>query len=144
MFFDASCLIAAAGSLSGGSAFLLEVCARGFLRAVVSEPVLLEAERNVSLRLAHPALANFHAQLRGTGFTVVSVPLDVATYENLVNPKDAHVVAATVGSTARFLLTLDQGLQREVNASNLEVSVFSPGDFIRQVLPTHTDFFFIR
>jgi hypothetical protein len=58
VFFDASCLIAAAGSPSGGAGspsggagFLVSVCASGFLRAAVSRPVLFEAERNVLAKL---------------------------------------------------------------------------------------------
>jgi len=47
LFFDASCLIAAAGSLSGGSGFLLALCQRGLLRGAISQPVLLETERNL-------------------------------------------------------------------------------------------------
>lgn len=49
LFFDASCLIAAAGSPTGGSGFLLALCARGLLRAACSQPVLVEAERNCGL-----------------------------------------------------------------------------------------------
>lgn len=47
LFFDASSLVAAAGSPTGGSAFLLLVCQKGFLRASSSQGVLIEAERNI-------------------------------------------------------------------------------------------------
>ena len=50
-FFDASCLVAAAGSPVGGSGFLLSLCSQGFLRGAVSSYVLLEAERNIQVRL---------------------------------------------------------------------------------------------
>jgi hypothetical protein len=43
LFLDASPLIAAAGSPAGGPGFLLSLCARGYLKAAVSQPVLLEA-----------------------------------------------------------------------------------------------------
>jgi hypothetical protein len=35
IFFDASCLIAAAGSPTGGSGFLLSLCEKGHLQAVI-------------------------------------------------------------------------------------------------------------
>ena len=47
LFFDASCLIAAAGSPAGGSSLLFSLCARRLLRGVVSQAVLLEAEGNI-------------------------------------------------------------------------------------------------
>ena len=57
VFFDASCLIAAARSPSGGSGFLLWRCARDFLRAAVSHLVLLEAKTNIVAKLPAAALA---------------------------------------------------------------------------------------
>ena len=51
LFFDATCLIAAAGSPTGGSGFLLSVCQAGFLKACSAPSVLLEAERNISAKL---------------------------------------------------------------------------------------------
>jgi hypothetical protein len=53
LFFDASCLLAAAGSSTGGSAFLLSVCIRGFLKAaVVSEaPFLITLDQGLEKRV---------------------------------------------------------------------------------------------
>ncbi len=59
LFFDASCLIAAAGSPNGGSGFLLSLCALGLLRAAVSQLVLVEAERHVFADLGPQALENY-------------------------------------------------------------------------------------
>ncbi|MEJ2354093.1 MAG: hypothetical protein P8Y03_30320, partial [Anaerolineales bacterium] len=56
LFFDASCLIAAAGSPSGGSGLLLSLCAREYLRASVSQAILLEAERNIQAKLGVGAI----------------------------------------------------------------------------------------
>lgn len=84
LVLDASCLVAAAGSPTGGSAFLLSLCQRGFLRAVVSPPVLLEARRNVQ--------------------------------ENM----DAVRLERT-------------------NQAGLAVQALSPGQFIKELLPTHPD-----
>jgi hypothetical protein len=55
LFFDATCLIAASGSPDGGSGFLLSLCARQLLRGSISQPVLLEAERNIRLKLGNNA-----------------------------------------------------------------------------------------
>jgi hypothetical protein len=56
LFFDASCLIAAAGSPSGGSGFVLSLCQRSLLRGAISPPVLIEARRNVRDKLGPEAL----------------------------------------------------------------------------------------
>lgn len=142
LFFDASCLIAAAGSSSGGSSLLLSLCARGFLRAAVSQPVLLEAERNIAGKLCAEALSAYHRLVALTPMVVVPVPLEPErrAYRAAVGEKDEHVVAAALYATADFLLTLDKKLANRVNEAGLGVSALSPGDFIKSVLPEHADY----
>lgn len=146
LFFDASCLIAAAGSPSGGSGFLLSLCARGLLRGVVSQPVLLEAERNVLAKLSTEALERYHRQIVLTPLTLVSLPPQTQQrrYQAIVGEKDAHVVAAALAAQASYLLTLDQPLAERVNQAGLPVQAFSPGEFIKTVLPHHVDYPSIR
>ena len=74
LFFDASCLIAAVGSPSGGSSLLLSLCAQGLLRGVVSHPVILEAERNIAAKLGVDALNAFRRLVLLTPLDIVAVP----------------------------------------------------------------------
>src|SRR3990172_350058 len=123
LFFDASCLIAAAGSPSGGSGFLLSLCARDLLKAAVSQPVLLEAERNVLAKLAPHALDTYHRLVVITPMTMVPLPAEAEQrkYREIAGQKDEHVVAAAIAAQAPFLLTLDKGLEDSVNAAHLPV-----------------------
>jgi len=146
IFFDASCLVAASGSPSGGSGFLLQVCARRLLRAAVSQPVLLETERNVIEQLRPDALPNLRRLVATVPWIVTSLPSSPGRirFEQLVGAKDEHVLAAAVESGAEFLLTLDKPLEERVNQSGLPIRALSPGEFIRTVLPDHEDFLTIR
>src|SRR5215211_6302044 len=83
LFIDAASLIAAAGSPQGGSAFILDVCARGYLQAVASPDVLIEAERNILEKLPADAFARYHRLLVSTLFLMVSTPSEptVRQYE---------------------------------------------------------------
>jgi predicted nucleic acid-binding protein len=146
LFFDASCLIAAAGSPTGGSAFLLSLCTRGLLQGAVSQFVLLEAERNINAKLGQTAATAFHHLLTLTPLTLASVPpqpLQHAVHHG-INQKDAHVVAATLAVAAPYLLTLDKRLAVQINHARLSVAALSPGDFIKSILPHHIDFSAIR
>jgi predicted nucleic acid-binding protein len=146
LFFDASPLIAAAGSPAGGSGFLLSLCARGYLKAAVSQPVLLEAQRNIQAKLGEAAIQRFYNLLAVVPFSLTSLP-DEAEFKRLekfINRKDVHVIAAALEIHAPFLLTLDRGLVLEVNKANLGVQALTPGDFIKAILPNHTDFPGIR
>lgn len=141
LFFDASCLIAAAASPDGGSGFLLSLCMRGLLRGVVSQLVLLESERNIQAKLGQGVLHSYHRLLLQVPLTVAPVP-QVAhrqPWQSKVNPKDQHVVTAALTSRAAYLLTLDRPLQVQVNEAGLSLQAMTPGEFIKTVLPRHED-----
>src|SRR3989344_760210 len=142
LFLDSSCLIAAAGSPSGGSGFLLSLCARGYLKAAVSQPVLLEAQKNIQGKLGEKAIKLFYNLLAVVPFSLASLPeqAEFKRLEKLINRKDVHVVAAALEIHAPFLITLDKDLVLEVNKAYLGIQAFSPGEFIKSVLPSHVDY----
>jgi predicted nucleic acid-binding protein len=146
LFFDASCLVAAAGSATGGSSFLLSLCRRGLLAGAVSEPVLMETERNVDTRLSAGASYRYQELLRTTPLTIAPVPspAQVRRWHDVVGEKDAHVVAAALAVNAAFLITLDQPLAQRITAAGLPLQALSPGQFIRELLPTHPDYPAVR
>jgi len=138
-FFDASCLVAAAGSPTGGSGFLLSLCTRRLLRGAVSQAVLLEVERNTRTKLRPQALDAYHNLLQSVPLTIAPVPRvpNGTAWLQVINAKDAHVVASALAVRAPYVLTLDQQLGDEINRSGLSIEVITPGDFIRAVLPHH-------
>lgn len=146
LFFDASCLIAASGSPSGGSGFLLSLCAQGLLQAAVSQPVLLEAEHNIPAKLGPVALGTYHRLVVLTPMIIVSLPgkAEQRQYRQIVGEKDEHVVAAAMAAEAPFLLTLDRGLEKRVNEAELPIRALSPGAFITTVLIHHVAYPSIR
>lgn len=141
VFFDASCLIAAAGRPTGGSGWVLSLCARRLLVAVVSQPVLLEAEANVRAKLGDHALNVYHRLLEATPMIVALVPQlgERDDLREIVSAKDAHVLAAAANVDAAYLLTLDKRLAQTVNAALPRPQAMSPGEFITSVLPSHPD-----
>jgi predicted nucleic acid-binding protein len=140
LFFDASCLIAAAGSPTGGSGFLLSLCARSLLRGAVSQIVLLEAERNIRRKLNRQASQTFRQLLLGTPLIVAPIPPLSQQFSQIVTKKDEHVIAAVLAISAPYLLTLDKQLEEQVNQADIPVRAFSPGGFIKTILPHHVDF----
>ena len=142
LFFDASCLIAAAGSPNGGSGFLLSLCALGLLRAAVSQLVLLEAERHVFADLGPRALENYDTIVTRIPKQILPVPsqAELDAYRQVVTQKDQHVIASALAANAPFLITLDKPFTTQVNDAGLSVTALSPGDFIKTFLPQHSDY----
>ena len=139
LFFDASCLIAAASSPAGGAGFLWGLCARGFLQAAVSQAVLSETASNLASKFDASCLERHQRQLRTCAPRIAPIPLldrQPHVYPQ-INSKDEHVVAAALAVRADVILTLDRPLVREIERAALGIPAKSPGDFIQIDLTTH-------
>ncbi len=144
--FDASCLIAAAASPTGGSGFLWSLVERSLLQAVVSQAILIEVETNLARKFSPTTLARHRARLESGAPELAAIPrLDVSPrrYPS-VNAKDEHVVAAALASGTTVILTLDRPLEAEINGAELGVLALSPGEFIATRLPAHPSFATLR
>lgn len=145
LFLDAATLFAAAHSPRGGSAFLLLVCAKGYLRAVVSPDVLLEAERNLANKSTQAALARYHRLIATVSLELALPPTAAAvSRQQALFREDAHVVAAALSAQVAYIVTLDRILQARLAQAQLPFIGISPRDFIQHELPGHPDYPGIR
>jgi predicted nucleic acid-binding protein len=138
LFINASVFIAAAGSPNGGSAAVLTLCQQGRFQAISTRLVLLEAMRNTAQKLGEEALLRLYHSLADLDLSVEGMPSAeaLATYGRIIGEKDAHVLAAAVGSSADFLLTLDRKhfMTEKVKRAKLPVTILTPADFLRRWL----------
>jgi predicted nucleic acid-binding protein len=136
LFLDASLLIAAAGSSTGASALILEVCRHGQAQAVSSRLVLLEAERNIRAKLGRDALLRFYQDIATLDLDLVDppTPQEIAKMRPLIHPKDAHVLAAALKGGVEVLLTLDRAhfLSPPVLEAGLPFQIMTPAAFLRR------------
>jgi putative PIN family toxin of toxin-antitoxin system len=139
VFIDASVWIAAAGSPSGGSSLVLEICCGQRFKAVCSQRVLQEAQTNIREKLPAEALVRFYRLLATVATEIVSpVTLEEEfKHSGTVTQKDAHVVAAAVRGGAAYLVTLDRKhlANAEVRGAGLPIQILLPGEFVNLVLP---------
>ena len=110
VFLDASVLVAASHSPSGGSAVAMEACQGSQFRAAVTSRVLLEARVNIAEKFGEGDLVRFYRQLAALDPVMVLPPPDeqVRSCIALTTEKDAHVLAAALECNAAYLLTLDR------------------------------------
>ncbi len=137
LFFDASILVAAAGSSTGASALVVETCHRGLTHAVASRVVLLEAERNIRNKMGEAPLLRFYEALGLLDLEVVPDPTsrEIEAQTGIIHAKDAHVLAAASRAGVDFLLTLDRKhfMTRAVLEAGLSFVILTPGDFLRRL-----------
>ena len=145
LFFDASVLVAGAHSPRGGSALLLEACRAGGFRAQATFAIILEALH--ALRgFPQESRRGFYQLLIEINWELLAVPPmeNLEEYRRYIDPKDVHVLAATVEGGASFLLTLDRrhilAASEAVERAGLQIIILRPGDFIRQYYPQQEEY----
>ncbi len=139
LFLDANIWIAAAGSRTGASALVLALCQRGHATAVSSRLILLEAERNIQAKLGPDALLQFYRDLGELDLTLVEAPTpqEIAAQSKIIDPKDAHVLAAALKGGVEVLLTLDRKhfQSPSVLQAGLPFRIMTPGEFLHRLVP---------
>ena len=135
---DASVWIAATGSSTGASALVLALCQHGYAKVVSSRLVLLESERNIREKLGEHALLRFYQEIADLDLDLVETPTsqEIATQSHIIDPKDAHVLAAGLKGKVKVLLPLDRMhfLIPSVLDAGLQFKIMTPGDFLRGFL----------
>jgi predicted nucleic acid-binding protein len=145
LFFDASVLVAGAYSREGGSALLLEACRWGGFRPLITVAVLGETLHALRAFPVH-ASQRFQQLLTEVRWEVVPVPQKrtLEKYQQYVEAKDVHVLAAAVEGRAEFLLTLDRrhilSAAKAIDTAGLGIIVLRPGDFIRDCYGQHESY----
>jgi len=138
VFIDASVWIAAAGSPTGGSALVLDVCGGRRFTSLCSQRVLQEAQTNIRDKLPVEALVRFYKLLATVSPAIISpvTSEEESRYSSIVAEKDAHVVAAAVRGGAAYLVTLDRKhlANDETRGAGLPIQILLPGEFISLVL----------
>lgn len=137
IFVDASVIIAASLSKSGGSALVLRLARVGKLQLMTSESVIEEVMRNVSkIHLSWEKIAEL---IVASKMHIVEAPNKILTEKlaKIASRKDAHVLAAAVEAKAKIVITLDKKhlLQERVKKSLKNIlAVMTPGELLKKLV----------
>lgn len=143
VFLDANILIAATKSPTGGSRLVMELGKIGKIELVTVAHALLEAERNVELKLGLSFLPSYYSLLLESGATVQPISSatlkEISTLNQFVPRKDVPILLGALYSKCTILLTLDR---RDLldNASLKDMQfpfeILTPGEFLQKFIQT--------
>lgn len=134
IFFDASVLVAAAKSPSGGSSKCLDICKGGESQAIITRVVELEAERNIRSKFSDKELNRFNQEIIPSLKIARAVTQEeIVRYAQLIDSKDAHVLAGGVKSKANVLLTLNRKHFKtsRLKSTKLPFAILTPKEFLQ-------------
>lgn len=137
VFLDASVFVAAAGSISGGSSLILEVCKGRYFSAVTSRKILLEAQINIRKKLSSEALLRFYKEIASLNPEIIKPPSNekLSHYNDVIALKDRHVLVGALENKSDFLITLDhkQFQTETIRKANLPISILAPKEFLELI-----------
>ena len=108
VYFDASVIVSALISSSGGSAKLLTMVKEKTITGITSQTVIDEVlEHTKKIKLTSRAI---QAYIANSGILVRKkiTQDDIVPYKNLVDAEDAHVLAGARMTNCQYLVTLDK------------------------------------
>ena len=137
VFLDASVLIAFCASKVGASAEILKYCRERKIKGHISRKVILEVQKNTSLKLGETARKRFEAILKQSFLTIEPDPPQeqIEKCGAVIHPKDATILASALFNTdITDLVTLDRKdfKKPEVITFSAPVEIRTPGEFVER------------
>lgn len=134
VFFDASIIIAALLSKTGGSFLLFQYIKTGRIIGITSQTAIdetLEEDKPKRIKRSKEEIEQFIAS---SGLIVrESITLEeVAPYQNLVDIEDAHLIAGAKLTKCTYLVTLDKKhlLREDIQKRFLPLKIVSPKELL--------------
>lgn len=138
VYFDASVLIAALLSPTGGSSQLFKYIQVGKIIGITSQTVIeevVEEEKFEKLKKSKDEVERFIAQSRLVIRKRVTSE-DISPYEGLIEVKDAHLVAGAIRTKCTYLVTLDKKhvLRKDIQEKFLPLRILSPKELLEEIV----------
>ena len=138
VFFDASVIIAALLSPTGGSEKTLSFVKLGLIKGITSHTVIeeiLEEKHLYKLKRTKEEIEKFIAE----STLLIRKPItaaEVRPYLNLIDPDDAHLIAGAVLTKCEYLLTLDKKhlLRPDIKEKFLPLRIVSPKELLEDIV----------
>lgn len=136
VYFDASVIIAALLSPTGGSALLLEYVKKGKISGITSQTAIAEIlDKTDKLNKSRRQINYFIAE-SGLIIRKSITQKEIEPYRNKVDIEDAHLIAGANLTKSTHLVTLDKKhlLREDVQNKFLPLRIVSPKELLLKML----------
>lgn len=138
VYFDASVIIAALLSDSGGSALSIRYINLGVIDGITSQTVVDEVLKHTTLRKINTSSEVVERFIRESNLIVRKgvTAKEIASYRKRVDVEDAHVVAGAKLTRCTRLVTLDKRhlLREDIRRRFLPLLIVSPKELLQEIV----------
>ena len=132
VFFDASVIIAAILSPTGGSAKLLNISKNKNIIAITSQTVIDEVEAHTDK--IHTTPGNIAWYIKNSGMLVREriTQTEIEKVSAVIDSTDAHLIVGARGAVCQYLVTLDKKhlLRSDVQKMVAPLQIVNPKDLL--------------
>lgn len=134
ILLDASVILAALGSKTGGSMVVLKLAKEEKLQAVVSATIIEEVMRNATK--TNSSAADVDRLIVSHKLKVVSAPApeNVDKYIGQTGQKDAHAIASAIESKADLVITLDKKHLLSGKLKLKSLKIIPPAELLKRLV----------
>ena len=138
VYFDASVIISALLSQTGGSAELLRLVNGGIIKGITSQTVIeevLEEDKPRKLKKSKEEIEQFIAE-SGLLIRKSITEEEIKAYINLIDIEDAHLVAGAKLTRCDYLVSLDKKhlLRSDIKKQFLPLKIVSPRELLEEIV----------
>ncbi len=138
VFFDASIIIAAMLSNTGGSSFLLEYAKLGKITGITSQTAIDEVLEEDKPKKLHRSKKDLEQFIASSGLLVRErITLqDITPYQDMIDIEDAHLIAGAKLTKCDYLVTLDKRhlLHKDIQKRFLPLQIVSPKESLEKII----------
>lgn len=138
VFFDASIIISALLSPTGGSSLLFQYIKKELIIGITSQTAIeetLEEDKPKKIKKSKKEIEQFIAQ---SGLIVCeSITIqEIAPYKDLIYVEDAHLIAGANLTKCSHLVTLDKKhlLKKDIQQRFLPLKIVSPKELLEEII----------
>lgn len=138
VFFDASIIIEALLSKTGGSSLLIQYIKMGKIIGITSQTVIgevLEEDKPKKFKRSREEIERFITQ-SGLLIREAIAMEEIAPYKDLVDIEDAHLIAGSNLTKCKYLVTLDKKhlLREDIKMRFLPLKIVSPKQLLEEII----------
>src|SRR3989344_2309259 len=144
-FFNASVIIAALISPTGGSRLLFEFVKQGKIKGITSQTAVnevLEEDKTSKIKRSKEEREQFIVKSGLVVRETITI-LEIEPYKDQVDVEDAHLVAGANLTKCLYLVTLDKKhlLTENIRQKFLPLRIVSPKELLEEILYGNDNFF---
>lgn len=137
ILLDASVLICAIKNPKGGSGTILTLTRQKLIKTILTPLIIKETQKNIRRKLDKNYLLKFYQILPQLSQSIKSNPInrEIKQYYQIINQKDAHVLAAAKKYQVNYLITLDKKhfFSKKLEQSKLPFEIITPKQFLQKL-----------